>query len=310
MLFYISIKNHSILFILNSQYIILHDSGNMLALVDDGKQPQRITLRDSLTIFINYRYGIAFLFPSFILYFLTLVLYSLSSFALIDTCAPVDQRPSPSSSPLFFTSPLSSSASLLCHSSSNYASFFLSRWLVFVLHFCASNLHPFFPPSSTSRFSTTPRSPSFLGFLPSWLPSFFPYFFPWLPSFLASILCWFLYFLSSYISPFHISYLSSSFGSCFPTFLLSLLDFLPSFFLGFLSFLLGFLPFFSSILSFFLSFFLSFLVSFLSFPYPFLLDFLTFFLLSIFSYFLGYCIHKRNDILYLPPSLQQDMIEL
>lgn len=27
----------------------------MLALVDDGKQPQRITLRDSLTIFINYR---------------------------------------------------------------------------------------------------------------------------------------------------------------------------------------------------------------------------------------------------------------
>ena len=31
-------------------------TGNMLALVDDGKQPQRITLRDSLTIFINYRY--------------------------------------------------------------------------------------------------------------------------------------------------------------------------------------------------------------------------------------------------------------
>jgi DNA gyrase subunit A len=31
-------------------------SGNMLALVDDGKQPQRITLRDSLNIFIAYRF--------------------------------------------------------------------------------------------------------------------------------------------------------------------------------------------------------------------------------------------------------------
>jgi DNA gyrase subunit A len=32
-------------------------SGNMLALVDDGKQPQRITLREALSIFIEYRYS-------------------------------------------------------------------------------------------------------------------------------------------------------------------------------------------------------------------------------------------------------------
>ena len=41
--------------------------GNMLALVDDGRQPQRITLRDSLTIFINYRWETKFMsmFPLF-----------------------------------------------------------------------------------------------------------------------------------------------------------------------------------------------------------------------------------------------------
>ena len=31
-------------------------TGNMLALVDDGKQPQRISLKRALEIFIKFRY--------------------------------------------------------------------------------------------------------------------------------------------------------------------------------------------------------------------------------------------------------------
>ena len=42
------------IFIFYFSYLLLF-KGNMLALVDDGRQPQRITLRDSLNIFINYR---------------------------------------------------------------------------------------------------------------------------------------------------------------------------------------------------------------------------------------------------------------